>query len=156
MRELIKKIYSALCSFFCLRKIRHGKNCKCNFPCHFSRNMTIGDNCHFNGFSVSGEGKITIGNNFHSGKHIRVLTSFHNWKDGDALPYDTTYVHKDVVIGDNVWLGESVMILGGGPSEKAPSSRREAWCAATCRRSPLPADIPPHRSNSAIRKNTTG
>ena len=62
---------------------------------------------------ISGNGKVVIGDNFHSGKHIRMLTTFHNFANGAALPYDCTVYSKDVVIGDNVWLGESVMILGG-------------------------------------------
>lgn len=29
------------------------------------------------------------------------------------LPYDTSYVDKDVTIGDCVWLGNNIIILGG-------------------------------------------
>ena len=113
MKRLIKKIYSSVCSFFSLRGVKHGKGCRCNFPCNFSKNTEMGNNCHFNGMKISGSGRVVIGNNFHSGKNIRIITSFHNWKDGDALPYDNKYIDKEVVIGDNVWLGESVIILGG-------------------------------------------
>ena len=62
---------------------------------------------------ISGTGRVVIGNNFHSGKNIRIITSFHNFDKGNALPYDDTMYSKDVIIEDNVWLGESVMILGG-------------------------------------------
>lgn len=54
-----------------------------------------------------------IGDNFHSGKNIRILTTFHNFDHGTALPYDNTSYDRDVIIEDNVWLGESVIILGG-------------------------------------------
>lgn len=111
--RLIKRCISKFLTWFCLRGINHGKGCTCNFPCKFTKTTTIGTDCHFNGMSVSGSGKLTIGNHFHSGKHIRVITSFHNFKNGTKLPYDDTYYSKDVVIGDNVWLGESVIILGG-------------------------------------------
>ncbi len=63
--------------------------------------------------NISGNGKVIIGENFHSGKNIRVLTTFHNFDNGTALPYDNTSYDRDVIIEDNVWLGESVMILGG-------------------------------------------
>ena len=62
---------------------------------------------------ISGNGKVVIGDNFHSGKNIRILTTFHNFDHGTALPYDATSYDRDVIIEDNVWLGESVMILGG-------------------------------------------
>lgn len=112
MKRLIKRLVSTFYTFVSLRGIPHGKGCKCNFYCQFSSNTRIGDHCHFNGMNISGSGKVQIGNRFHSGKNIRILTTFHNW-NGDALPYDNTYYSKDVVIGDNVWLGEGVMILGG-------------------------------------------
>ena len=112
MKRILKKLYTRWNTFFALRGVKHGKKIFCNFPCHFTGSTEIGSNCHFNGMHVSGDGKVTIGSNFHSGKNIRILTSFHNY-EGDALPYDTTYCHKDVVIEDNVWLVESVLILGG-------------------------------------------
>lgn len=113
MRTIIKRMITLFFSKLSFYKIKHGEKCKCNFRCHFTSNTEIGDNCHFNGMNISGSGKVIIGNNFHSGKNIRVLTTFHNFEHGTALPYDNTSYSKDVVIGDNVWLGESVMILGG-------------------------------------------
>ncbi|WP_300260901.1 acyltransferase [uncultured Cloacibacillus sp.] len=113
MKQLIKKIYSKLNTYLSLKNIPHGANCKCNFPCKFSKNTIIGTNCHFNGISISGVGKVVIGDNFHSGKNIRILTTFHNFDKGNALPYDNTTYDKDVIIGNNVWLGEAVIILGG-------------------------------------------
>ena len=113
MRRLIKKIYSKINTYRSLRGVVHGDNCRCNFPCKFSANTIIGTNCHFNGMNISGSGKVVIGDNFHSGKNIRILTTFHNFDKGNALPYDDTTYDRDVIIGDNVWIGESVMILGG-------------------------------------------
>lgn len=112
MRKVVLKIISKVCTVIALRNVSHGKNCRCNFPCRITQQTTMGENCNFNGIKISGEGKVVIGNNFHSGKNIRVLTTFHNW-NGKALPYDDTYYSKDVYIGDNVWIGEGVMILGG-------------------------------------------
>ena len=61
---------------------------------------------------IFGNGKVVIGDNFHSGGGCQIITSFHNY-EGDAIPYDDTYIDKDVIIGNNVWLGNNVIILGG-------------------------------------------
>lgn len=113
MKRLVKRILTWIYSKICLRGIKHGSNVRLNFYCKFTKNTTIGNNCHFNGMNISGSGKVQIGNNFHSGKNIRMITTYHNFDRGAALPYDDTTYSKDVVIEDNVWLGESVLILGG-------------------------------------------
>lgn len=73
----------------------------------------LGRNVHFNGLIVSGSGAVTIGDNFHSGPGCLFITQFHNYDAGTALPYDETVILKPIVIGDNVWLGSRVIILGG-------------------------------------------
>lgn len=113
MKVALKQLYAKWNTAFSLRGIKHGCGTKCNFLCHFTGKTQIGDNCHFNGMKIFGNGKVIIGNNFHSGKNIRILTTFHNFDKGTALPYDNTTYDRDVVIEENVWLGESVMILGG-------------------------------------------
>lgn len=72
----------------------------------------LGENVNFNGMAISGKGKVVIGDNFHSGPGCQIITSFHNY-EGGAIPYDHTFLDKDVTIGDNVWLGNNVIILGG-------------------------------------------
>ncbi len=84
-----------------------------NFPCTFTKNTTIGNNCHFNGMIISGSGNVTFGDNFHSGKECRIITSNHNYDSGSRIPYDDTYISRDVIIEENVWLGERVIILSG-------------------------------------------
>ena len=114
MKRLIKKILTKLHTKSSLRIVKSVKGpVKCNFKCKFTRTTEIGSNCHFNGMNISGSGRVVLGDNFHSGKNIRVITTFHNFDRGDALPYDDTTYSKDVIIEDNVWLGESVIILGG-------------------------------------------
>ncbi len=75
-------------------------------------NTHIGSNVHFNGLVIQGGGKVFIGNNFHCGNDCLFITSVHNY-EGKALPYDDTYIHKDILIEDNVWIGSRVIILGG-------------------------------------------
>ena len=113
MKEFIKELISKFFTLYSLRGILHGKGCRVNFYSKFTSATQIGNNCHFNGMRISGEGNVRIGDNFHSGKNIRIITTFHNYDRGEALPYDSTYYSKDVRIGDNVWIGEAVIILGG-------------------------------------------
>lgn len=81
-------------------------------PTILSKNTVLGRNPNFNGLIIQGLGEVVFGDNFHSGEHCRIITSNHNF-DGDAVPYDSTMVHKNVIIGNNVWLGYGVIILGG-------------------------------------------
>ncbi|WP_446925851.1 acyltransferase, partial [Klebsiella pneumoniae] len=41
-----------------------------------------------------------------------ILTENHNHM-GSAIPYDTTYIIKETIIEDNVWLGINVILLPG-------------------------------------------
>ena len=110
LRRIRTKFFTLICKGSA-QKV--GEDLHVNRKCEFSRNTIIGNNCHFNGMRISGNGRVIIGNNFHSGKNIQILTTYHNFDHGKALPYDDTSYSKDVIIEDNVWLGESVMILGG-------------------------------------------
>ncbi len=73
----------------------------------------LGRNCSFNGIEVVGLGKFIVGDNFHSGKDILVITQIHNYNKGTKIPYDSKRIYKDVIIEDNVWIGARVTILGG-------------------------------------------
>ena len=85
---------------------------KANFKSHFTKNTYLGKNTNFNGMEISGKGKVVIGDNFHSGRQCKIITTNHNFQ-GNKIPYDETYIHKDVIIEDNVWLGDNIIILGG-------------------------------------------
>ena len=112
--NILRRIRTKFFTLICKHSAKQvGKGVYINHMCKFSHNTTIGNNCHFNGMRISGDGQVAIGNNFHSGENIRILTTYHNFDHGEAIPYDNTYYSKDVVIEDNVWLGEAVMILGG-------------------------------------------
>lgn len=111
---MILKIYKSLLKLLCLsRAHRYGKNIYINSFCVFSRSTVIGDNCHFNGIHISEGAKVEIGDNFHSGKDVLILTANHNYDYGKSLPYDNTYIKKEVKIGKNVWIGTRVLILPG-------------------------------------------
>ena len=76
-------------------------------------NTTLGKNVNFNGMKIYGQGHVSIGDNFHSGKNCKMITDTHNYNSGNAIPYDDTYIVKNITIEDNVWIGEDVTILGG-------------------------------------------
>jgi acetyltransferase-like isoleucine patch superfamily enzyme len=90
-----------------------GKDLHVNAYSIVNTHTELGDHVNFNGMSIFGEGNVSIGNYFHSGKGCVMLTSYHNYDNGTAIPYDSTYYSKDIVIEDNVWLGNNVTILGG-------------------------------------------
>ena len=75
-------------------------------------NTYLGNGVCFNGMSITGNGKVEIGNYFHSGTGCQIITSFHNY-EGNQIPYDYTYIDKNVKLGVCVWLGNNVIILGG-------------------------------------------
>lgn len=82
-----------------------------NAPCVFGGKVILGDNCNFNGMQILGDGSVTIGSNFHSGTECMIITQNHNY-EGTCIPYDATYVLKHIVIGDNVWFGNRVIVTG--------------------------------------------
>ena len=113
MRKFFKSIVSAFYSWRVRRTAaRCGIGVHANHASVVNRKTEIGNNVHFNGISVYGGGKLTIGNNVHCAKGLQVFTTIHNY-EGEKLPYDETVINKDVVIGDNVWIGADVIILGG-------------------------------------------
>lgn len=89
-----------------------GNKLKVNAPSSVNRNTFLGENVNFNGMTILGDGKVEIGDNFHSGTGCKFITSIHNY-EGAQIPYDSTMIDKDIKIGDNVWLGDDVIVLGG-------------------------------------------
>lgn len=94
-----------------------GYNLTVNAPSIVTSNTVLGNNVNFNGLKIYGRGKVSIGDNFHSGSNIVLLTDIHNY-EGNAIPYDNTVISKNIFIGDNVWIGYSVIVLGGAHIEE--------------------------------------
>ena len=78
-----------------------------------NKNTHLGYNVNFNGMKITGRGCCTIGDNFHSGTSCQIMTDYHNYDWGGKIPYDNTFIIKDVNIEDNVWLGNNVIVLPG-------------------------------------------
>lgn len=94
------------------KAVECGKSPYVGGPCNFTGKIYLGDNCNFNGMYIAGEGTTIIGNNFHSGIQCMIINQNHDYDDGNAIPYGTEYHRKTVKIGDNVWLGNRVTIIG--------------------------------------------
>lgn len=114
---LITRIQSKFSRIYYPIRIRNqaascGENLYVGGKSYVTSNTYIGKNVNFNGMAISGDGEVKIGDYFHSGSGCQIITSFHNY-EGSAIPYDSTYVSKSVTIGDCVWLGNNVIILGG-------------------------------------------
>ena len=98
------------------RAMRQLASCKSppivNGPTSFQGTVHLGENTNFNGMVIAGGGTVTIGDNFHSGIECRMITQVHDYDGGESIPYGKSYLYKEIVIEDNVWLGDRVMVLG--------------------------------------------
>ena len=113
MKGFVRKLRRAVNTFIAKRRVAaFGHRICVNKKSVFSRETHLGNNCHFNGIVISGNGKVTIGDNFHSGENVRFITDIHNY-EGDAIPYDSTLITKQISICENVWIGTNVLVLGG-------------------------------------------
>ena len=90
-----------------------GENLHVNHLSIVSKNTILGNNVNFNGMRISGAGNVKIGDNFHSGRDCLMISQNHNYDKGKFIPYDKTYIPKNITIEDNVWIGDRVIILGG-------------------------------------------
>lgn len=89
----------------------YGKGLKVNGKSSFDRNVIIGNYSNFNGMIASGGGKIKIGDYFHSGVDCMIISGNHNY-EGTEIPYDSTTIYKTIEIGDFVWFGNRVIVVG--------------------------------------------
>jgi acetyltransferase-like isoleucine patch superfamily enzyme len=89
-----------------------GENLKVNGYSNVNKNTILGNNVNFNGFRVSGPGKVIIGDNFHSGPGCIIFAGFHNYDSGESIPYDQSYIKRNIIIENNVWFGTNVMVIG--------------------------------------------
>ena len=78
-----------------------------------SNKTKLGKNPNFNGMIVNGYGDVSFGDNFHSGTDCLIITSNHNYDFGSKIPYDDTHIIKKIIVNDNVWFGDRVIVLSG-------------------------------------------
>lgn len=93
------------------RMASYGAGLRVNRPCTFTEKVKVGDYCNFNGMQVIGRGNVSFGNYFHSGTECMLITQNHNY-EGDMIPYDESYIYKTITVGDCVWFGNRVTVVG--------------------------------------------
>lgn len=112
--KFIIKLYRSILKWY-VRKIAKdvGVHLKVNGISRVTKNTILGNNVSFNGMTILGGGNVRIGDNFHSGQECLMISQIHDYDHGAEIPYDSTYIYKDIMIKDNVWIGTRVIILGG-------------------------------------------
>lgn len=71
-------------------------------------NVGIAQNCF-----IQVRGNVTIGNDVMFGPGVSVFSEEHGFDQPDIPMIDQPETRKDVVIGNNVWIGTRAIILGG-------------------------------------------
>lgn len=77
-----------------------------------NKNVKIGDHANFNGMQIIGMGLLSIGDYFHSGNGIVIITEDHNYNSEQTIPYDSVRIPKPVEIGKFVWIGHGALLIG--------------------------------------------
>lgn len=90
-----------------------GKNFICNGYSQGNHNTVIKDNVCINGAQIIGDGPCSIGSHTQIGHQVLIITSNHNYDEGNSIPYDNKNIFKDVTIEDCCWIGSRVTILPG-------------------------------------------
>jgi acetyltransferase-like isoleucine patch superfamily enzyme len=113
MRRLRRRLLRAYYAWSVRRRaLSCGDGLRVNGRSYVTGTTELGRNVNFNGMRITGHGCVTIGDNFHSGEECAIISEVHNY-EGEAIPYDGTYLPRDVHIEDNVWIGFRVIVLGG-------------------------------------------
>ncbi|HEY0666724.1 MAG TPA: DapH/DapD/GlmU-related protein [Sphingobacteriaceae bacterium] len=114
LKRRIFQIYTIIWTLYATIKVKeYGKGLKVNFRCLFTKRTVIGNDCHFNGLDIIGGGNVVIGDHFHSGSGIMIITQNHNYYSPERLPYDDKDITRDVIIGRCCWIGSRVIVLPG-------------------------------------------
>jgi chloramphenicol O-acetyltransferase type B len=97
-----KKVYTYLVASRCKKVgIRLVVNGECK---GFNKNVTLGDFVNFNGCEILGTGEVIIGDYFHSGRFLNIITQNHRYENADSIPYDKVRIRKKTVIKNFVGL----------------------------------------------------
>lgn len=75
---------------------------------HLGQYIYIGPNCVLNA-----QGKIRVGDGTIFGPEVVVLSSNHDFRIGNLLPYDIYEIERPVFIGAGVWIGYRALIGAG-------------------------------------------
>lgn len=84
----------------------------------FSSSITIGENCNIGQYTqITACNKIQIGNGLLTGRFCLISDNSHgglSWEEADVPPAQRLLKSKgEVVIGNNVWIGDKASVLSG-------------------------------------------
>lgn len=72
------------------------------------RHIYVGPRC-----MINAEGGMSIGDGTVLAPEVVILSSTHDYRSGERLPFDVYDVHRPVTIGKAVWIGYGAMICPG-------------------------------------------
>lgn len=77
--------------------------------------ISIGDNVGFgSGVYVQGAGGVRFGNNISVAPGVKIWSANHDYKQSRDRPLaDFGYDFKEIIIGDNVWIGADAFLMPG-------------------------------------------
>lgn len=83
--------------------------------CNYPENIYIGDGTYVNGgeLCASPNAKIVIGENCLISYDFFARTDVHNYKEKDVLIQQQGVTEKDIIIGNDVWIGHGAKIMAG-------------------------------------------
>ena len=78
-------------------------------------NMYIGENTYLNGgnFTIGRHSKIVIGDNCLVSYNVHLRTTSHNYEKKDVLINQQGEFEKDIIIGNDCWIGYGAQLLPG-------------------------------------------
>lgn len=82
----------------------------------YMENIYIGKNSYINGkgsISASKNSKIVIGDNCLISYNVHMRTDMHNYLNKNELIKLQGHTEKDIIIGDDVWIGYGAQIMAG-------------------------------------------
>lgn len=92
-----------------LSRIGYNVQLACN------KNIYIGSNTYVNGgyLVASKNAKIVIGDNCLISYNVHMRTDMHNYENKEILIQNQGHQEKDIVIGDDVWIGYGAQVMAG-------------------------------------------
>ena len=107
----VGKKFRELCGKLMLEET--GTNINIEKKARFSRRVTIGDNSGI-GYNTYLQGKVEIGKNVMMAENVRIFTTNHKTDRTDIpMCQQGSQAERPVIIGDDVWLCDSVIICPG-------------------------------------------
>ena len=102
-------------SWYFSKRVNNGGVLYGNCTVVHPENIYIGRNSYINGgyICASDSAKIVIGDDCLISFNVHLRTDMHNYMDRETLIRDQGFTHKDIIIGNDVWIGFGAQIMAG-------------------------------------------